>query len=91
MTAPSWGEERTKTVAWHDPMITAEAATRLSGLEFLRAIRDGMLPPPPIAMLMGFTMREVEPGVRLIMITGNLPEGPPWKARVDETEQGGEE
>jgi uncharacterized protein (TIGR00369 family) len=58
----NWGEERAKTVTWHDPMITAEAAAKLSGLEFLRAIRDGILPAPPIAMLMGMTMREVEPG-----------------------------
>ncbi|MFN5298929.1 MAG: helicase-related protein, partial [Planctomycetaceae bacterium] len=36
------------------------------------------------------SMREVEPGVRLIMITGNLPEGPPWQPRVDDKEQGGE-
>jgi hypothetical protein len=36
------------------------------------------------------SMREVEPGVRLIMITGNLPEGPPWRPRVGEKEQGGE-
>lgn len=36
------------------------------------------------------SMREVEPGVRLIMITGNLPEGPPWQPRNDEKEQGGE-
>jgi uncharacterized protein (TIGR00369 family) len=58
----NWGGERTKTIVWHDPMITAEAATQLTGLEFLRAIRDGKLPPPPIAMLMGLIMREVEPG-----------------------------
>ena len=33
----NWGEQRAKTVVWHDPMITAEAATQLTGLEFLRA------------------------------------------------------
>ncbi len=36
------------------------------------------------------SMREVEPGVRLIMDTGNLPEGPPWQLRVEEKGQGGE-
>ena len=57
-----WGELREKTVRWHDPMISAAAASLLSGLEFLRAIRDGELPPPPIAKLFGFEIREVEPG-----------------------------
>lgn len=36
------------------------------------------------------SMREVEPGVRLIMDTGNLPEGPPWQLRVEQKDQGGE-
>ena len=40
----------------------AEAAPKMSGIEFLRAIRDGRLPPPPIAQLMGFRLAEVEPG-----------------------------
>src|ERR1700678_419173 len=60
----SWGPRRAKTVEWYDPAITAAAAagTGLSGLEFLRAIRDGKLPPAPIAALMGFRPVEVEPG-----------------------------
>jgi uncharacterized protein (TIGR00369 family) len=60
--ASDWGEPREKKVVWHDPMITAAAVSRLSGIEFLRAIRDGLLAPPPIAKLLGLTMREVEPG-----------------------------
>ena len=42
--------------------ITAAAGATLNGLEFLRAIRDGALPPPPIAALLGMRMREVEVG-----------------------------
>lgn len=59
-----WGAPRAKTVQWHDPAITAAAAAGwgLTGLEFLRAIRDGKLPPAPIAALMGFRPVEVEPG-----------------------------
>ncbi len=59
---PDWGPPRTKTVQWQDPMITASAGASLSGLEFLRAIRDGKLPPAPIAALMGFRPVEVEVG-----------------------------
>jgi acyl-coenzyme A thioesterase PaaI-like protein len=59
-----WGVPRAKTVQWYDPAITAAAAagSGLSGLEFLRAIGDGKLPPAPIAALMGFRPVEVEPG-----------------------------
>jgi uncharacterized protein (TIGR00369 family) len=34
----------------------------LAGIDFLRAIRDGRLPPPPLAKLLGFSLVEVEPG-----------------------------
>ncbi len=57
-----WDPARRKVVAWYDPSMTAAAGSTLSGLDFLRAIRDGKLPPPPIAELMNFTMREIEPG-----------------------------
>jgi uncharacterized protein (TIGR00369 family) len=57
-----WGEPREKRVTWHDPMISARAVSLLNGLEFLRAIRDGKLPPPPIAKLFGLVIREVDSG-----------------------------
>jgi uncharacterized protein (TIGR00369 family) len=59
----SWGAPRRKTVEWYDPLATAEAGRTLSGLDFLRAIRDGKLAPPPIASLMGFRIVEVETGL----------------------------
>ena len=37
------------------------------------------------------SMREVEPGVRLIMMTDNLPEGPSWRPRLVGDAQGGGE
>jgi uncharacterized protein (TIGR00369 family) len=55
-------ERRTRTVSWEDPATGARAATQMSGLEYLRAIRDGELPPAPIADLMGFRPVEVEEG-----------------------------
>jgi uncharacterized protein (TIGR00369 family) len=44
---------RTRTITWEDPVATAEAAAGMSGLEALEAIRDGRLPAPPIAKLLG--------------------------------------
>jgi uncharacterized protein (TIGR00369 family) len=60
--AIDWGPPRSKTVTWFDPAITAGAVSGLSGLDFLRAIRDGTLPPPPIASQFGFRMGEVDVG-----------------------------
>jgi uncharacterized protein (TIGR00369 family) len=54
--------QRTLTVTWEDPMVAAEATRTMSGLEFLRAIAAGELPPPPIARLMGFELDSVEQG-----------------------------
>jgi uncharacterized protein (TIGR00369 family) len=62
-TAPqAWGDARARTVTWHDPLITAAGALERSGLETMQAIRDGLLPPPPIAMLMQFDIRALEEG-----------------------------
>jgi uncharacterized protein (TIGR00369 family) len=59
---PAWGPPRSKTIAWYDPLITARAGADMSGLEFLQAMRDGRFPPPPIAVLLNFTLVEVEVG-----------------------------
>ena len=57
-----WGAPTSKTFEWYDPMITAAVVSSMSGLEFLRAIMDGELPPPPIASLLGFRPVKVELG-----------------------------
>jgi uncharacterized protein (TIGR00369 family) len=54
--------KRELSVSWQDPAGLAQAGRSMSGLDFLRAIRDGKLPPPPIAALLGFRLVEVEPG-----------------------------
>lgn len=57
---------RTRTITWSDPRLTAEAGREVAGLDLLRAIRDGAVPPPPFAELVGVSMAEVEPG-RVVM------------------------
>ena len=42
--------------------LTTDRPTEISGLEQLRAIADGTLPPPPMALLMGMDLIEAEPG-----------------------------
>ena len=58
----AWGEPRSRTVTWHDPMITAAGALERSGLETMQAIRDGVLPPPPIAQLLQMGITALENG-----------------------------
>jgi uncharacterized protein (TIGR00369 family) len=53
---------RTVSISWSDPAPLAEAGRSMSGLEFLRAIRDRRLTPAPISELLGFSLVEVEPG-----------------------------
>ncbi|KJE20769.1 hypothetical protein FF36_04895 [Frankia torreyi] len=57
-----WGEPRSKSVTWYDPIRVASAAATLSGLEFLTAMRDGHIPPPPISRLFDFRPVEVARG-----------------------------
>jgi uncharacterized protein (TIGR00369 family) len=54
--------DRTLTISWTDPAPLAARARELSGLEFLREIRDGKLAGPPIQELVGFALSEVEEG-----------------------------
>ena len=57
---------RERVVDWQAPGPAARAAMTMSGMEAMCAIRDGILPPPPMARLIGFRMATVEPG-RIVM------------------------
>ena len=49
---------RTREVTWQDPLPTAALGAEMAGLDYMRAIVAGEVPPPPIAVLM--RMRPVE-------------------------------
>jgi uncharacterized protein (TIGR00369 family) len=51
-----------RTYAWYDPLETLARSRGLSGLEALRLIAAGELPPPPFAQTLGFGRIEVEEG-----------------------------
>ncbi len=55
-------QPRTRSFSWSDPLATAHAAGVLPGIEAIRKIAAGELPPPPIAELLGFEITLVEPG-----------------------------
>jgi len=54
--------DRTLTISWQDPDELAARAHGTTGLEFLRAIVAGELPPAPIQALLGFQLVEADEG-----------------------------
>ena len=65
-TLPALARERTGerelTVRWEDPLESVGQIAGLSGLEAMAKIAAGEVPAPPIAVLMGFGVHEVEHG-----------------------------
>ncbi|MGH3861495.1 PaaI family thioesterase [Actinokineospora sp.] len=55
-------QERTRTFSWDDPQINAAALGQLSGLELMRAMISGDVPPPPIMRLLDIKRMEAEEG-----------------------------
>ena len=53
---------RTRVISWEDPMAAVETGKTISGIEYLKALQSGELPPPPIAVLMDMWITEVSEG-----------------------------
>jgi uncharacterized protein (TIGR00369 family) len=53
---------RSRVVEWQDPLIGAELAKGMSGMEYIQALLDGSIPPPPILDLMNMTLVSAEVG-----------------------------
>jgi uncharacterized protein (TIGR00369 family) len=62
MDARAASAERTRTFSWKDPKESAGLVPTMPGLEFLRKIRDGEIPNPPIADALDYELTVVEPG-----------------------------
>lgn len=54
---------RSRAHSWDDPSATAAALGRMSGVETLRAVMDGRLPPPPIMSTLGLEAVRFDVGV----------------------------
>jgi uncharacterized protein (TIGR00369 family) len=54
--------QRSRTVTWEDPMIGAGWAREMAGLDYLQGIRNGDVPPPPFALLIGMEAPIVQQG-----------------------------
>jgi uncharacterized protein (TIGR00369 family) len=64
-----FGPLRSKTVTWHDPVAAAAALAGRPGLDALRAVLAGEVPPPPMAVLLNISMERVEPGLAVFTCT----------------------
>jgi len=53
---------RSLTLEWQDPMAMASKGLELAGLDYMRAVMNQEVPPPPIAVLMNMAPTEVEEG-----------------------------
>jgi uncharacterized protein (TIGR00369 family) len=53
---------RTRTLTWQDPLAAAAGGAELSGIEYMLAIVDGELPPPPIAVTLRMAVVDVADG-----------------------------
>src|SRR6185503_6029790 len=56
------GPQESRTVSWHDPAKPAALGLSLPGIDYLRAMVAGDMPPPPIAQLLQFDLVEADPG-----------------------------
>lgn len=54
--------ERTHTISWEDPRKSARDASIISGFDYLTAIKNGDIPPPPVSRLVGYRIAQVEHG-----------------------------
>jgi uncharacterized protein (TIGR00369 family) len=57
-----WGPQRTRTVTWNEPGPTVARGLAMPGIDYLRAMIAGELPPPPMAQLFGASLIDAEPG-----------------------------
>src|SRR6476620_10858924 len=62
-------QPRERMIAGDDPVAAAARGEGLSGLEYMNAIAAGEIPPPPIAVLLGFELEEVEEGRAVFAVT----------------------
>ena len=53
---------RRRSLVWQDPVATASAGATMTGMEYMRAIVSGQVPPPPIAVTMQLRPVEIEEG-----------------------------
>jgi uncharacterized protein (TIGR00369 family) len=62
MSVESAPQTRSRTISWEDPVASAAVGAELAGLDYVRKIQSGEIPPPPIAVVMNFSIEHLEEG-----------------------------
>jgi uncharacterized protein (TIGR00369 family) len=57
-----WGPQRSRTVTWDDPGPGTARGLAMAGIDYLKAMIAGELPPPPMAVLLQCELVDAEPG-----------------------------
>jgi len=52
--------EHRHIITWSDPEVSAQAIKTMSGLDYLRVLKDGRSPMPPMYRLFNFRFLDVE-------------------------------
>ncbi|MFI5029021.1 MAG: PaaI family thioesterase [Solirubrobacterales bacterium] len=60
--AASPERSRSRVLVWQDPVPSAAAGASMSGIEYMLAVVEARVPPPPIAVVMRMRPTEVEEG-----------------------------
>ncbi|TDE00775.1 PaaI family thioesterase [Jiangella asiatica] len=60
---------RERTFSWSDPALVAAHLGRRGGLDLLRAMIDGELPPPPVLHMIGMDRMEADEGRVVVYVT----------------------
>ncbi|MFL5906544.1 MAG: PaaI family thioesterase [Solirubrobacterales bacterium] len=55
----------TRTITWQDPVSSAAVGAEMAGLDYVRAIQAGEVPPPPIAVVMNYSIAELDEGLAI--------------------------
>ena len=53
---------RTREITWQDPAPMAAIGAGMAGLDYVRAVQSGGLPPPPIAVVMNLSIIKLDQG-----------------------------
>jgi uncharacterized protein (TIGR00369 family) len=57
-----WGQQRSRTITWHEPGPSTAKGMEMAGIDYLRAMADGELPQSPIAGVLRFEIVAADPG-----------------------------
>jgi uncharacterized protein (TIGR00369 family) len=58
--------KRQRLVTWQDPFEEAPARSVMNGLDYMRAVREGRIPVPPVWRLIGLRLAEIDAGYAVV-------------------------